>query len=230
MTIKEEKTENINKKPTSNEIEEIKSYIPQFGSKLNLSSSICYCDKAPGPSQNLKPRPHIKAEYCLENDDIKTTVKSSKISEIVQNVSTEDLISPPNNCSSNVSKVTQEKSNPTSAMKQKSIFSFTRPARTNSVVIEELPSEFNNNNANVKTKSNETVANKSKFSAEVANKNMSNKQVRSSDTKNLNKNNEQSNNLNNKCYKMSPRKVEVADKYKNKTSRSEKYSISKVYN
>ena len=230
MTIKEEKTENINKKPTSNEIEEIKSYIPQFGSKLNLSSSICYCDKAPGPSQNLKPRPHIKAEYCLENDDIKTTVKSSKISEIVQNVSTEDLVSPPNNCSSNVSKVTQEKSNPTSAMKQKSIFSFTRPpARTNSVVIEELPSEFNNNDANVKTKSNETVANKSKFNAEVANKNMSNKQVRTSDTKNLNKNNEQSDNLNNKCYKMSPRKVEVADKYKNKTSKSEKY-ISKVYN
>lgn len=230
MTIQEEKTEDIDKKPTTNEIEGIKSYIPQFGSKLNLSSSICYCDKAPGPSQNLKPRPHIKAEYCLENDDIKTTVKSSKISEIVQNVSTEDLVSPPNNCSSNVSKVTQEKGNPTSAMKQKSIFSFTRPpARTNSVIIEELPSEFNNNNANVKTKSNETVANKSKFNAEVANKNMSNKQVRTSDTKNLNKNSEQSDNLNNKCYKMSqPRMVEVADKYKNKTSKSEKY-ISKDF-
>ena len=118
-------------------------------------------------------------------------------------------------------------------MKQKSIFSFTRPpARTNSVVIEELPSEFSANDkidANVKTKSNETVANMSKFNEVAINKKMSSRQIKTSDTKNLNKNSEQSmSNLNDKCYKMSPRKVQVADKYKNKTSKSEKY-ISKVY-
>ncbi|OAD61633.1 Sperm-associated antigen 1 [Eufriesea mexicana] len=150
MTIKEEQKEDINKKSKFNEMEEKRNYFSQFESRLNLSSCICYCDKAPGPSQNLRPRPHIKAEYCFEDDNKKMAKnvisKKPESDKKVIKTNTEltgssvSSSNKPNN-STNIYKLCQEKNN-SSSMKPKSIFSFTRPSkRTNSVIIEELPSE-----------------------------------------------------------------------------------------
>ncbi|XP_043600833.1 RNA polymerase II-associated protein 3 isoform X2 [Bombus pyrosoma] len=232
MTITEEQIEDTNKRSheRSNEIEETRNYISQPDSSFNLENHICFCDKAPGPSHCLRPRPHIKAEYCFEDDKGTTTIKTSKKSNSAQKiinlntVPTKNYVSFPNNFSFNIPKETQEKSNPVFGTKQKSIFSFTRPpARTSSVIIEELPNEPSNNQyANVRIKPNKTVANKN---TEVTNKSETNddKQVEVPNAKNLNKSNEQSGNSNKKCNKISPGKVKVADKYKNKTSKPEKY-------
>lgn len=231
MTITEEQTEDTNKRSWSNEIEETRNYISQRVPTFNLQNYICFCDKAPGPSHYLRPRPHIRAEYCSENDKGTTTIKTSKKSDSAQKVinlntvPTKKSVSSPNNFYFNIP---QERSIPVSGTKQKSIFSFTRPpARTNSVIIEELPNEPSNNEyANVRIKPNETVANKN---TEVTNKSQTNddKQVEVPNAKNLNENSEQSGNSNQKCNKISSGKVKVADKYKNKTSKPEKY-IPKV--
>lgn len=230
MTITEEQTENTNKKLISklNEFEEKKNYVSQFN-----SNSICYCDKAPGPSRNLNPSPHIKAEYCLENNNRETTIiksiDNSKKSENVQkviNVSTElfkNPVSSSNNYSSNVSKLYEEKNDPDLlTTKHKSTFSRTKsPIGTNSVIIEELPNESSNKNyINVEIKSKETT-NKSISNTKIKNKNKtSDKQIK---LKNLTKNCE-------KYYlNEKPRKIEMADKYKNKTSKEEK-PITKVTN
>ncbi|XP_043790660.1 RNA polymerase II-associated protein 3 [Apis laboriosa] len=228
MTITEEQTEDTNKKLISklNELEEKKNYVSQFN-----SNSICYCDKAPGPSRNLNPSPHIKAEYCLENNNRETTIikntlskKSENIPKVI-NVNTELFKSPvsSNNYSSNVSKLYQEKNDPDPlTTKHKSTFSRTKsPIGTNSVIIEELPNESNNKNyINVEIKSKETT-NKNISNTKIKNKNKSSdKQVK---LKNLTKNCE-------KYYlNEKPRKIEMADKYKNKTSKEEK-PITKIIN
>lgn len=212
MTITEEQTNDTNKRSheRSNEIEETRNYISQRDSRFNLQNYICFCDKAPGPSHCLRPRPHIKAEYCFEDDKGTTTIKTSKKSNSAQKVinlntvPTKNYVSFPNNFSSNILNVAQDLG---LGAKQKSIFSFTRPpARTSSVIIEELPNEPSNNQyANVRIKSNKTVANKN---TEVTNKGETNydKQVEVPNAKNLNKSNEQSGNSNKKCNKISPGK------------------------
>lgn len=213
MTITEEQTENINKRSQSNEIEGTRNFLSLLGSTFNLPSYVCFCDRAPGPSHALTPRPHFKTEYCSENDNRGTTTNS---------------VFSPNNVSSNIPKKFQEKSNYALGTKKKSIFSFTRPpCRTNSVIIEELPNEPSNNTyANVRVKSNETVANKN---TNITNKSQTNddEQVKVPNAKNLNKNSEQSGNSNKNCNNISRGKVKVADKYKNKTRKPEKY-IPKV--
>lgn len=235
MPITEEQPENINKSSQSNEIEETINFLSQLDSTYNLPSYVCFCDRAPGPSRFLRPRPHFKAEYCFENDTRgTTTIKTSKKSDSAQKVinlntmPTKKSVSSPNNFSSNIPKEFQEKSNPVLGTKQKSIFSFTRPpCRTSSVIIEELPNEPSNNKyANVRVKPDETVANKNTI---ITNKSQTNddEQVKVPNAKNLNKNNEQSGNSNKKCNKISRGKVKVADKYKNKTRKPEKY-IPKV--
>ncbi|KOC59454.1 Sperm-associated antigen 1 [Habropoda laboriosa] len=214
MTI-EEQTEDMNEEPKLNKIEEKRIYSSQIDSKLNRANSICYCDRAPGPSQNLRPRPHLKADYCLDNENkLAATIKTdvSKKSETDRGKNTSETFKnptfSPNNRSSNLTKLVQEQNN--STVKQKSIFSYTMPPRqTNSVIIEELPSESkNNSSANVKAISNETVANKNNSNTK------SNSKSKVSDDKQVKSSN----------YTLSsPRKIEVADKYENKTSKEEKY-------
>lgn len=229
-----EQTEDTNKRLWSNESEETRN-ISQHDSEFNIQNYICFCDKAPGPSHYLRPGPHIRAEYCFENDKGTTTIKTSKKSDSAQKVinlntvPTKNFVPPPNNFYYNIPKETPGMSIPFLGTKQKSIFSFIRPpppARTSSVIIEELPNEPSNDTyANVRIKANETVAN----NTEVTNKSQMNddKQVEVPNAKNLNKNSEQSGNSNQKCNKISPGKVKVADKYKNTTSKPEKY-IPKV--
>ncbi|XP_071866285.1 spag1 axonemal dynein assembly factor [Bombus fervidus] len=214
MTIKEEQTGDTNKRSRSDEIEICRNFFSLFGSQFNLEDCICFCDRAPGPSHCLSPRPHIKGEYCFEDDNRNETIKTSKESNSAQKVINLNTV-PTKNSSNSSSNIPREKSNPVLNTKQKSIFSFTRPARTSSVIIEELPNEPSNNKyANVRIKSNKKVANEN---TEDTNKSQTNtdKQAEVPNAKNLNKNSEQSGNSN--------KKVKVADKYKNKTSKPEKY-------
>ncbi|XP_076481132.1 spag1 axonemal dynein assembly factor [Bombus vancouverensis nearcticus] len=210
MTIAEEQPENINRRSQSNEIEETRNFLSQFGSLFNISSYICFCDRAPGPSHCLRPRPHIKAEYCFENDNrgtttIKTSNKSDSAQKVINlnTVPTKNSVSS-NNFSSNIPKEFQEKSNPVLGTKQKSIFSFARPpCQTSSVIIEELPNEPSKNKyANDRIKPNETVANKN---TKITNKRQTNddEQVEVPNAKSLNKNSEQSGNSNKKCNRIS---------------------------
>ncbi|XP_033300042.1 sperm-associated antigen 1 [Bombus bifarius] len=235
MTIAEEQPENINRRSQLNEIEETRNFLSQFGSLFNISSYICFCDRAPGPSHCLRPRPHIKAEYCFENDNRgTTTIKTSKKSDSAQKVinlntvPTKNSVSS-NNFSSNIPKEFQEKSNPVLGTKQKSIFSFARPpCQTSSVIIEELPNEPSKNKyANDRIKPNETVANKN---TKITNKRQTNddEQEEVPNAKSLNKNSEQSGNSNKKCNRISRGKVKVAAKCKNEIRKPEKY-ISKNF-
>ncbi|XP_012172630.1 uncharacterized protein LOC100646487 isoform X2 [Bombus terrestris] len=231
MDITEEQTEDRNKKLQSNETMDAIYFLSQLGSRLDVPSNICFCHRAPGPSHCLTPRPHIKAEYCFEDDNrgtttIKTSKKSDSAKKVINlnNAPTKNFVSSPNNFSSNIPKETQEKSNPVLGTKQKSIFSFTRPSpQPSTVIIEELPNEpSNNKHANVRIKPSETVVNKN---TELKDKSQTNdgKQVVVPNAKNLNKNSEQNGNSNKKCNKISPGKVKVADKYKNKASKPKKY-------
>ncbi|CAK9808514.1 Sperm-associated antigen 1 [Anthophora quadrimaculata] len=220
MTI-EERREDGNEEIKSNKFEEKGIYSSQISSQLNIANSICYCDRAPGPSQNLRPRPHLKADYCLDNDKLTTNIKSSvsKRSETDRDRNTSQNLyknptSSSDNSSLNVTKPIQEQSNSTSIVKQKSIFSYTMPPkRTNPVIIEELPNETKKSSANVKAKSNETVANKSNPNAKSKSKSKSSDSKQGRET----------------SFMASPRKIQVADKYENKTSKEEKY-IPKNFN
>lgn len=231
MTITEEQLAYINKRLQSNEIEQIRNFLSLDSKYDDIPSDMCLCDRAPGSSHFVKPKPHFKSEYCFENDNRETTpIKTSKKSDSAQKVinlntvPTKNSVSSPNNFSFNIPKEFQGKSNPVLGTKQKSIFSFTRPPyRTSSVIIEELPNEpSNNKDANVRVKPNETFANKN---VKITDKSQTidDEQVKVPNAKILNENNEQSSNSNGECNKISREKVKVADKYKNKTRKPEKY-------
>ncbi|XP_076677128.1 spag1 axonemal dynein assembly factor [Andrena cerasifolii] len=190
MAIEEQK-ESAVKDSTFNGVERNTNPNAGFHSKFDIENSICYCDRAPGPSQNLRPRPHFKADYCLGNETKqKVTTKNDVLKKIEPPKNS--TFSSPNVNSSNASKSIQERSSPFT--KPKSIFSYAMPAkRSSSVIIEELPSEACNYN-----------------SADNKNKECLCKTI----YKNRNDNSN---------AKLSPRKIHVADKYENKTSKSEKY-------
>lgn len=202
VIVEQNKTED--KGPQNKKTGENNNYIKQFTSKLNVESSICYCDRAPGPSRNLRPRPHFKGDYCLENDNkqrvlVKTNV--SKRPELHKNPINE------------VSSSTQGNMNSPLFKNPKSIFSYPMPSKRNSsVIIEELPSEFNNNNSKEnKSTSNGTSLNKNNF-----NKNSN----QSSKTNELNV--EKSNENCKIDVASTPRKIQV-DNYERRTCKLEKY-------
>ncbi|XP_076758384.1 spag1 axonemal dynein assembly factor [Xylocopa sonorina] len=233
MTIEEEQAENIKEQLKSIETLEKRNYISQINSKLNLSNSICYCDKAPGPSQNLRPRPHIKGDYCFENDHRQTqAIKNSTTKKSGSNhcKSTSEIskssVTTLDNRSSNISKSSQGKDISNSMAKQKSIFSVTKPKKTSSVIIEELPSEANNNNlACNQIKSNETRMTDNNSSSKIMNesKTYNDKQSNVSNGEDLNRNYEQNCNFDENNDEESLRKMEVNDKCENKTNKQEMY-------
>ncbi|XP_043265650.1 RNA polymerase II-associated protein 3 [Colletes gigas] len=207
-----EQEEDTSVESKSNEIVKNKSFYQQFESKLSIENNICFCDRAPGPSQNLRPRPHFKADYCLDNvNKQKETIKNdvSKKSEL-----------------SKRSNSAQERSS-SLFTNPKSIFSCAMPPkRGNSVIIEELPSEPCNNG--VKSKSNEMAANKNNSNTNTSNTNKTYDDKKSKlNVKNVKKSHEQNSNSFNTVS--SPREIQVADKYEIKTSKSKK-CISKNFN
>ncbi|XP_026670746.1 RNA polymerase II-associated protein 3 [Ceratina calcarata] len=219
----EEQISDTEEKSKSNGTEEKQKFIPQSSSMLSLSNSICYCDKAPGPSQYLRPRPHIKADYCLENEQARTNKNSATNKpETGHRKYTPELTRSPitslNNLSYNVSKSFQDKGSSSTA-KQKSIFSYTKPCKqTNSVIIEELPTETSDNDFfNTIDKSNDEILNRNNVNAKVASKNeiSEDEQIGMSSIKSSNTNHEQSHSSNEKkCKKSSLTNIETADKNK----------------
>lgn len=209
MAIEEQK-ESAVKDSTFNGVEIHTNPNAGFQSKFNIESSICYCDRAPGPSQNIRPRPHFKADYCLGNETKqKVTTKNDVLKKIEPPKNS--TYSSPNVNSSNVSKSIQEKS--CSFTKPKSIFSYAMPAkRSSSVIIEDLPSEACNYNS-ADNKNKECLC-----KTIHKNRNDADKVTRESNVRNTTKYREDNSNT-----KLSPRKIQVADKYENKTSKSEKY-------
>lgn len=215
MTIVEQ-NEDTNIESKSNEVEDSKSFDQQSESKLINEKNICFCDRAPGPSQNLRPRPHFKADYCLEIDNRqKVTIKN----DVLKRSESSKILT-------TWSASTQEKNSFLS--QPKSIFSCAMPPkRNNSVIIEELPNETCNNNfVNEKCKSSKVTSNKNSSNTKIANndKTSGDKKL---DVKKLNKNHEQNDNFDTCDPTSSPRKIQVANKYEIKTSKSEKY-VSKV--
>ncbi|XP_029034812.2 RNA polymerase II-associated protein 3 [Osmia bicornis bicornis] len=217
----EEQTEDTNEK-----LKSTKNSNEQFKERLSLENSICFCDRAPGPSQNLGPRPHIKADYCLEDEKKQTvTIKNNvpkKLETERKNTSGPVKIIDSSSNGNNRSFNAQKKNDSPQTTKPKSIFSCSVPSkRASSVLIEEIPRESNDSNSTaVKSESKEIAKSK------TVNKNnkCDNKTINASSIRNLNRNLEENCNLNGKHdNKWSPRKVQVADKYTNKTSKSEKY-------
>lgn len=210
----EEKEEERNEEPKSNGIEESKNCRSQFQSKLNIENSICYCDRAPGPSQNVRPRPHFRTDYCLDDSKEKATIKNnnSKKTKSPKNST------PPLSNVNSVSQMQEQKSFPTFT-KPKSIFSCAMPPkRTNSVIIEELPNEpRNSNSTDIKKKSDKKVANKDNSSAaSVNNKNAcDDKTTIKSNARNLNGLDKSGNTYEKVNVKLSPREIRIADKYEN---------------
>ncbi|XP_034179050.2 spag1 axonemal dynein assembly factor [Osmia lignaria lignaria] len=217
----EEQTEDTNEK-----LKSTKNSNEQFKERLSLENSICFCDRAPGPSQNLGPRPHIKADYCLEDEKKQTvTIKNNvpkKPETERKNTSGPAKIIDSSSKGNNRSFNAQKKNDSPQTTKPKSIFSCSVPSkRASSVLIEEIPRESSDSNSMaVKSESKEIAKSK------TVNKNnkCDNKTINASSIRNLNRNLEENCNLNGKHdTKWSPRKVQVADKYTNKTSKSEKY-------
>ncbi|XP_031844780.1 spag1 axonemal dynein assembly factor isoform X2 [Nomia melanderi] len=189
--------------------EENNNYNKQSESKVNIESSICYCDRAPGPSKNLRPRPHFKGDYCLENDNKQKVLVETNVSKRPE--LNKNLID-------KVYNSTQRNTNSPSFENPKSIFSYPMPSkRSSSVIIEELPSEFSNNNP----KENKSISNGTSLNKNNFNKN-------SNKTSETNKLNVEKSNENCKLDVAStPRKIQD-DKYERKTCKSEKY-ISKNF-
>ncbi|KZC15004.1 Sperm-associated antigen 1, partial [Dufourea novaeangliae] len=146
MTIVEQ-NETENEKSQINNVGENQNYSKQSTKKLGIENSICYCDRAPGPSQYLKPRPHFRADYCLDNDNRHNIMIKNDVLKI-----------PEFNANQNLSSTQGTKSS-SSFTKPKSIFSCPTPSKRNStVIIEELPNETcNNNSATNRNKFNGTI-------------------------------------------------------------------------
>ncbi|XP_078032514.1 spag1 axonemal dynein assembly factor [Augochlora pura] len=201
-----EQSETEREEPQVAKTETNNNYSNQFESKLNIENNICFCDRAPGPSQNLRPRPHFKADYCLQNDKPKIIVtnNSAKISE-----SRKNLVA-------NVSNSTQENNSPYLFKNPKSIFSCPMPSKqSSSVIIEELPNEpYNNNISTNKIISNGTTSNNNNYDAKLTN-NRKMCDDKKSAIKKPNKNCEP--NI------TTPKNIEVANKYESKTSNPEKH-------
>ncbi|XP_054003896.1 sperm-associated antigen 1 [Hylaeus anthracinus] len=186
-----------------NEVEKDQSFCQQFASKLAIENNICFCDRAPGPSQNLRPRPHFKTDYCLENDNSKSVAIKNDTSKKAE--SSEILTSCCN--------FPQERNS--SFAKPKSIFSYAMPSkRGNSVIIEELPNEpCNNNSIIVESKSVETTVGKND-----TNKNTANKKKMCENVENINKNHKENCNLINGMS--SSRKMPIAEEFENCISKN----------
>nr|XP_033322305.1 sperm-associated antigen 1 isoform X2 [Megalopta genalis] len=184
------------------------NYSEQFESKLNIGSNICFCDRAPGPSQNLRPRPHFRADYCLQNDKPKAIARNSstKTSESQKN------------SAANVSNSTQENKSPHLFRNPKSIFSCPTPSKQNSsVIIEELPNEpYNNNISKNKIISNGTTSNNN-------NNNCNAKPTNNSKTSEAKKSAVKKSNKNYEPNIIAPKTIQVANKCESKTSNPEKH-------
>ncbi|XP_076241980.1 spag1 axonemal dynein assembly factor [Calliopsis andreniformis] len=210
MNIEEQK-EITNEDPKLNEVLENKYREAQFQSKLNIEN-ICYCNRVPGVSLNLSPRPHFKTNYCLENEE-KFVVKNnnSKKSITAKNAT----------FSLNSTNLLQEKRSSPPFTNPKSIFSCAMPSkRNNSVIIEELSSEpRSNNSADNKNKSSYKTTKEYNLNMSTANKqyDCESKRIYKLNAKNLN-------------TEVSPTKIRIPDKYENKTSKSEKCNLKNIDN
>ncbi|XP_012140806.2 spag1 axonemal dynein assembly factor [Megachile rotundata] len=213
----EEETDDRDEKLKSCKSEQLKE-------RMNLEKNICFCDRAPGPSQNLVPRPHIKADYCLENEKkIKNNIPKKSETDYSNNIAR-----PIKTLDSNNRSNIQIKNDSYQTTKPRSIFSCTTPSkRANSVLIKEIPKESSDSNSsNVKSNSNQI--NKPKMIKD--NNKRDKKKISESNIRDLNKNFEENFNMNRKHHtKWSPGKIKVADKYTNKTSKEEK-CVPKTFN
>ncbi|XP_076301288.1 spag1 axonemal dynein assembly factor [Lasioglossum baleicum] len=197
-----EQSEAEREEPQINKTETNNNY-KQPEPKLNIGNSICFCDRAPGPSQNLGPRPHFKADYCLENDNREKIIARNDASKIFG--------SPENSFNS-----TKENTSSYLFRNPKSIFTCPMPSRQNgAVIIEELPNEsINNNSPENKNISNGTASKKNNIDRKLPNNNKA-AEAEKSNVKKSTKNCE--------VNVTSARKHEAADKCERKASKPEKY-------
>ncbi|XP_076651731.1 spag1 axonemal dynein assembly factor [Halictus rubicundus] len=201
-----EQSETEREKPEISKTETNNNY-KQSEPKLNIGNSICFCDRAPGPSQNLRPRPHFKADYCLENDNKQNIIVKNDASKILESRK---------NSTTNVFNSAKENTTSYLFKNPKSIFSCPMPSKQNgAVIIEELPNEsINNNCPENKNMSNGTTSNKNNINAKLINNNKMTEAKRPN-VKKSNKNCE--------VNVTSPRKSQAADKCERKASKPEKY-------
>lgn len=49
--------------------------------KQRVNNDICYCDRAPGSSQSVATKPHLKASYCVETDSNKAAAADAVVNK-----------------------------------------------------------------------------------------------------------------------------------------------------
>ncbi|XP_035736027.1 sperm-associated antigen 1-like isoform X2 [Vespa mandarinia] len=103
-----------------------------------IENNICICERGPGPSHSNKPLPHIKENYCLQNESKRILSNCNEINLGLTNIN----LSSSNNATSNelTSILIGQESKSIKHNKQKSIFSC-KTRSTSGVVIEEIPND-----------------------------------------------------------------------------------------
>lgn len=86
MNIEEEEEENVSvvEGKAKREVKSEKRTVETNGIKCpkqRANNDICYCDRAPGSSQSVATKPHLKASYCVETDSNKAAAADAAINK-----------------------------------------------------------------------------------------------------------------------------------------------------
>ncbi|XP_029160951.1 RNA polymerase II-associated protein 3 [Nylanderia fulva] len=96
MNIEEEENISVDEGKAKREVKSEMRTVETNGIKCpkqRVNNDICYCDRAPGPSQSVATKPHLKASYCVETDSNKAaavnkssgkTTRGNKLSPVAK--------------------------------------------------------------------------------------------------------------------------------------------------
>ncbi|KAG7190234.1 hypothetical protein KM043_006356 [Ampulex compressa] len=213
MKIQQECTDEIDvTKDSSNKTQKNNKQNTKACVATKKTGEVCFCNKAPGSSKYVEPRPHLKSDYCSENTNtINMTSSTSKHRSSFAKTNSSLKMS-----------------------KTKSIYSFVTPHNANkssTVVIEELPPESCIGRPELSTNLNKTGSD-TKFSTEG--KPNVNEKIKIFEVTDQCFETKEGDGVTNAKHAVNatliPKTINVADKHESKVNKSEQGYEKNIYN